>query len=284
MTRKSELTSTTIFNGKVTNKADRYGWDVRGRPGRLEWIKKERLLVADEYQRGLVESKLSKITAEFDWALFGVLSVAQREDGTLFVTDGQHRLLSTMRHDKIEKVPCYITPVDSMSEEAKMFLGLNTLRKPVTSFDKFKAMSVAEDGDAAFVREFLESRGLTVISEHGDIGPKKVRCIAALLTLAKESRETFMTVVRVADSFFGNRAGMTAMTVNGLAWLHSNLTEGIESKRFMDRLNMFSPADLDEALRKARVYHGVGGARIYGDGILSLVNKGLRIRFETKTD
>ena len=75
--------------------------DVRMEPARgqlpaLQWCLIEQLQIDEGYQRGIEEggsqSLIRRIAQGWDWRLCQVLVVARREEGGLFVVDGQHRL------------------------------------------------------------------------------------------------------------------------------------------------------------------------------------------------
>ncbi len=55
-------------------------------------IKADDLNVDRGYQRAAGTSYINKIAREFDPALFGIITVAERDDGSYWILNGQHRV------------------------------------------------------------------------------------------------------------------------------------------------------------------------------------------------
>ena len=109
------------------SKKDRYGWSNPGQQGKQILIDKFDLEIPVEYQRDLSEQKVVELTKLFMWAAFGVLTIVER-DGRFLVADGQHRLYAVLRRSDVTFVPCIVFKVNSIEEEAKIFLAINTSR------------------------------------------------------------------------------------------------------------------------------------------------------------
>jgi hypothetical protein len=86
----------------------KYAWAKTDEPGKLAYINKNILNVDSSYQRTLRDNTRLFIARNFSWAAFGVLSVANRSDGSLYVFDGQHRLAAAMERPSITQVPCVV--------------------------------------------------------------------------------------------------------------------------------------------------------------------------------
>lgn len=128
------------------DKVQRYQWDSVGQKGNFEMIDKRELLIDTEYQRTMVQGdRAMKIARHFRWTLFGSLIVVKRDDGVLYVVDGGHRLRAAWKRTDIKQVPCMVYSAESIREEARMFVDLNTSPVGMSAFQRYRAQLVAGD-------------------------------------------------------------------------------------------------------------------------------------------
>jgi hypothetical protein len=65
-------------------KTEKFGWaKIPDAQGTLAYLDKRVIGVDEEYQRELSNLRVIPISRNFSWMAFGVLMVAQREDGSL---------------------------------------------------------------------------------------------------------------------------------------------------------------------------------------------------------
>jgi len=119
--------------------------------GKLLWLDVKDLIIPDQgqegYQREAVTGHASKIAANFDWRLFGVLDVVKRSDlgGRLEVADGGNRLRAVKIRNDIAEVPCIVHNANNNEEAASIFTGININRKAISFNPLHKAMLLARD-------------------------------------------------------------------------------------------------------------------------------------------
>jgi hypothetical protein len=135
-----------------------------GSPPSLEFRTLAELKVDDTYQRSLEtdpSQRLIRRIAQFwDWGLCQPLAVARRQDGSLMVVDGQHRLAAATLRGDIAHLPCVITSYANTGDEAAAFVALNQNRKPLQPLDIFRAALAAEDETATAVQRIICEAGL----------------------------------------------------------------------------------------------------------------------------
>jgi hypothetical protein len=265
-----------IRTESTLDKAKRYGWSIPDNPGKLEWLDKNKILIQSAYQREAIPSKIKEITSNFTWISFGVLVVALR-DGQYWAIDGQNRLEAAKRRREFEKVPCIVFETSGLKEEAKAFLGTNTLRKPVTARGKFNASIVCEDEIAMHVHNTLKALGI-VVKETANTA-SDFKAIALALKLAKEDRDRFDTVMMVAADLCPDMV-IQATLIDGLFYIDKRLTGGITQKRFHNRLKSIGVKKLLEAANKAATFFIHRGAKEFAFGMMEEINRGLRTKFE----
>lgn len=274
-----ELTSHTA---KGVNKLSRYGWTTKDQPGTLQMIHKDRLKIDDAYQRGLIKEKVTSITASWSWLSLGALVVGHRH-GDFWVIDGQHRLMAAKRRSDILMLPCVVFETEDVKSEARGFLDLNTGRKPVTAVAKQKALVTAGDEVAAYVQAELDALGLE-IKEATNI-PGQIKCIAWCVRRAAEDREAFRQVLRFgAELSAVDKVPVMQKLLEGLWWLHTKCMNGLDDKRLAKRLREKGATELVNAATRAAAYYHSGGGKVWAQGMLAELNKGLQYKFTMNGD
>jgi hypothetical protein len=131
----------------------------------LEWIKIERLMVDDSYQRDLKKKNwdaIRRIAARFRWSRFSPVFVAPIEGGLYAVIDGQHRTHAAAMCG-IEAVPCQIVQM-THSEQAESFAAVNGMVTKVTSANLFKAALTGGEEWAVEARRVVEAAGCELMA------------------------------------------------------------------------------------------------------------------------
>jgi hypothetical protein len=171
-----------------------------GTPPTLEWVAVERLAVDPSYQRSIDDAPsrtlIGAIAKNFDWRLCLPLSCARRADGAIMVVDGQHRLEGARKRGDIPHLPCVIVSSDGVAAEAELFASLNRKRKPLKSFETWRAMLAAGDKKAVQAAALIEGSGLI---------------------LAPHSNHTSW-----GGRYFGSLAGVSAQSSCGISGAMSN--------------------------------------------------------------
>lgn len=145
---------------------------------KFRFIPKTQLRIDPIYQRGLVSSqKLAKMRREFSWTLFGTLLVAERDDNTLYVVDGQQRLAAVMGIPGIDEVPCEVFSSSGSRQEAIIFKDRDSERTRISPRDQFRARVAGEEPLALELMQFIESRGYQVIKSSS---PYTLQCIGTI--------------------------------------------------------------------------------------------------------
>lgn len=138
----------------------------RGMRPSLEYRPIADLLIDATYQRsidtGPSQKLIRTVARDWDWGLCQPLVVAKREDGSLWVIDGQHRLAAARLRADIYDLPCVVLPSRSADDEAKAFVALNQQRRALTTMDLFKAALLAGNTEAVAIRDAMDAAGLTL--------------------------------------------------------------------------------------------------------------------------
>lgn len=130
----------------------------------LQYLLPAQLKVDESYQRS-IETKESqglirKIAQYWNWDLCQPLVVARRDNGELFVIDGQHRLEAARLRGDIAQLPAVVVAYASAADEAASFVHLNQQRRPLTTLQVFHAAVASGDSEASAIVAAIEGAGL----------------------------------------------------------------------------------------------------------------------------
>jgi len=265
-------------NNMGADKISLFGWKIKDEPGTLVSLPKTKLRVSDAYQRQAVVTKVVAIASHWSWVACGVLIVGMR-DGEYWVVDGQHRLLAARKRSDISELPCIVFETESEQQEADGFLDVNTGRKPLSVFARFKALIVAGDQAAIGLDRMLMANDLTATaSAHR---PRDIKCLGICLQLYKEDVESFSRAIGLAarlsdtaDTFVSDKL------LQGLYYIDRHVEGGLQNKRLADRCTKIGADRLKEAAQRAAAFFTAGGSKVWAQGMLEEINKGLHMKFK----
>jgi hypothetical protein len=142
----------------------------------LQFCTLAQLNVDETYQRSLAapgsQSLIRRIAQFWNWDLCQPLVVARRDNGQLFVVDGQHRLAAAKLRTDIAQLPCVIANYGTAADEAASFVALNQQRRPLNALEIFRAAVAAEDETSIAVVKALDALGLSVAPHYNFIAWK----------------------------------------------------------------------------------------------------------------
>ncbi len=253
-------------------KEERYDWAKPGEPGELTWVPKDRLEVDPTYQREATDAKVLAIAAKFSWPAFGVALIARRSDGRLFVVDAQHRVLAAMRRTDVVEVPCIIFNAVDASVEAVWFLQSNTHRKPVTAIAKHRAEATSGDEAAQRIEELARKAGRTVSPTSG---PNTLTCVAVLRRELGQDAEALQRVWPLVIALCEGKS-VHEKLVAAFCYVERRALGSLTDPRWTKRALSAGAGPFITAMADAVRYHQKSGPRVWADGVLRTLNRGLR--------
>lgn len=270
------ITATLERNGARPRASNYFPIDA-GR-GLFLWVDKSTLQVDHEYQRKCVnQARVREIARMWMWAACGVILVSRRPDGSLWVYDGQHRVLAALLREDISALPCLVFDMDALSDEASAFVAANTVRGPMRATEKFRGLLVAEDDIALEVQRIAQSCGYTI---GGDGHVKTLRCVGTLLRLAKTNTPVLKDVLALLAELYSTEP-VHEDVLQGVFLLEVSLRKAGESLcRGHNRTAMLqrTPAKLKDAIRRAKEHFKRSGERVCAEAIVQELNRGRSTR------
>lgn len=264
--------------GSLTNqtpKREKFSWSKPCDPGTFLLVRKEDLNIDGSYQREQVsESKVRTIAREWDWKLFGVLSVILRPDGTLWVYDGGHRCRAAFLRDDILDLPCMVFEVSDKVDEARAFLGSNLIKTFVSAYHKHRAAVITGEPIAIAAQAILNKYGYVTTCTASKTG---FAAINTLRMLVKEDAEMAERVFAACVDIAGpNQDPISGDVLEGLFRCQKKL-EGkadILTNGHLEKIKKETLAGTEAAMRRERHIVGRGGAVVSAKAILDILNKG----------
>lgn len=132
-------------------------------------VKPDDLRVDMTYQRSVSDSRVSSICRNFNQQALGIVTLSIRENGELFIIDGQHRVEALKKMGKGNIQINAIVLFDlTVQDEANLFLIMNDNRTKPKRFDLHKAASASGDEVTSSIDALLSSLGLKIADRPGD--------------------------------------------------------------------------------------------------------------------
>lgn len=227
-------------------------------PYRFDVVRFDEMFVDHEYQRPL--TKLSKtIAAYFDPALVGTLIVNQRNPNKpkFAVIDGQTRMVG-MSERGMEAAPCVVFTGLTKRQEAALFAKLQTQRRNITTYERFRASLAAKDKTALGVVEIVRRHGFTLSTEPD---AKNLRAIGSLESAYRKDPELLENIMFVLGSAWPDQRGpdiANGQTIPGLD-LFLRRHPDVDLDKLAQKLGKISPEIL--LYRANSIREGTGGSR-----------------------
>lgn len=267
----------TPSKSDAAKKREKFGWEAPGPVGDLEWIEKGVLHIDGRYQRQMIgEKKVVRLARGWRWIKLGVITVVRRSDGSLWVLDGGHRVRAAFYRDDIVKLPCMVFEAEDIKAEAKAFLGINTDSSPLSGYDRFMAQLTAGDHVAEMCMVLMDGAGLV---------PSRFKkkggfvAVSSLVKCVGKNPELAEKVFSVCCDVAGPGESPEGDMVKGLFRL-CEMIPGILTERTAKVLTSAGKVGVRSAINNTKALMNAGGEKVAAIGILNLVNKGLRNKFE----
>jgi hypothetical protein len=265
--------------GGAVSKVKKFTWATPGDPGTFKRIDKQLLNIEGSYQREEVtKQKVIEIARDWDWKLFGCISVARRPDGSLWVYDGGHRTRAAFYRDDITEIPCMVFNVANEQLEAKAFLGANTMKSNVSAFHKHRAAVKTGEVIACAAQSILDKHGYQVTqaakrkysfaaihSLHAQLKKDRVlaeKVFAAAVTIAQDGEPISGEVIDALFACQRKLAGKADILTNG----------------YLETLQRTTIPGIEMAIRREKHIVGQGGEVIAAKAVLDILNKGKKRR------
>lgn len=191
----------------------------------LQYTPPALLKIDGSYQRDIENPAsrvlIGRIAKDWDWDLCQPLVTVRREDGDLYVIDGQHRLMAAKQRGDIDQLPVVIVNLPSAESEAQLFVAFNRNRRPLKPLDIWKAALAAGDAEAKAINATLQKYGLSIYSSSNNtkLPAGAITNVGGVQKIYRDQgAEQFTAVCAVVSAAFGHEGLQYSATLfNGVA-------------------------------------------------------------------
>lgn len=151
------------------------------RQSHLQWVPADDLKVNPVAQREFRPAWAEKILADFDIDKFQVPHVNRREDGSLYIMEGQHGTWAYRQFfGEGQQIQVWLYGGLTEREEAEFFLSLNN-KLGIEPIARFKTAVTAGREIESDIDRIVRAAGCVVAS--GSSNPSTIKAVGALLTI-----------------------------------------------------------------------------------------------------
>ena len=220
----------------------------------LQWVAPTKLLVDATYQRDLSERSMRLVRRMFEHFAWNRMKppIVVREGADAFhIIDGQHTAIVAASLGIVE-IPVFIVTADAIDERARAFVGHNSDRVKVSSFDIYRALLASGDPDATDVSNVCTRAGvrLRMLSPQSAVAEGDTAAIGIIRRLVRSrgvisARKVLQTLVKARLAPISAAEISAAETIvclhrkgvdlDLLAQLIRNDPDGTEHSRFKAR-------------------------------------------------
>ena len=272
---------TETVKGGVS-KVDRYGWTRHGDQGESVMINKRELQVDHTYQRdGISHAKILEIAKNWNPVASGVLIVSLRPNGEMYIIDGQHRWMASMKRSDVTHLNCRVFEFESVMDEAEAFLVLNQNRASVGSYHKHKAGLVSGNETAIAVQRMADESGRDVVNGGGR-ARNTVCCVSVIASLYDKNpsicRKSYMLVHEMCEDTILDAEILKGVFAYEMFLQRVGSSESVFHIDNRRKLISFGATQAKQYIKAAKNDHGKGGDRVSAIGIARLLNHKKRNR------
>lgn len=250
----------------------------------IQMISLSDLTVDLAVQRQLNKHRAVRMSWNFDWDLFGVITVSSRSDGRYVVLDGQHRVeAARLAGYGDAKVSCEVFSNLNVEHEAGVFLGRQQF-KIVSAIDEYRVLKAKKDPMAEDIERIVQSHGWRVDRKLKADDGRAISAIRALETLWRrdqngERRLIDRTLGILTKAWGHDRDAVTATLLTGMGGFIATYGEKVNDARLSDRLAKHTTAATFAGAARLR-RGGTGGslANAATNEIRDIYNRGLSER------
>lgn len=219
-------------------------------------VKVRELHVDPNYQRGLSQPRIAAMARHWDPLLADEIKVSMRQDGSLWLIDGQHRMAAAMLANIDELFAMVMTGL-TPEQEADLFVRGTKQRKGFNSLEEWKAALSAGYPDVVAINALVERLGGRV-----NTSPNSTKGINAPSALSDVYRlggiELLEWTLETIRAAWGDLDGqnVSAFIIKGLGLFLGMYADVLDHDRITAQMKR---AGVTELGRKSNAYRAIRG-------------------------
>jgi hypothetical protein len=257
---------------------EKFGWATPGARGEFRMISKHELHIDERYQREAVSAtKVIEIAKNWDWRLFGALSIGERPDRSLWVYEGGHRARASFYRKDITYLPCLVFKLEDIADEARAFVGTNTLSSAVKAFDKHKASVLAREPIAVLTEGILHRHGYRAAPGVTTFGFTAIARLTRCVRVDTDLAERVFAACVIIDDEPGHH--IPERVLGGLYALARKFgADVVLSPDNIARLREYGSQGLLQHIHRESLRRNLNGEAVWAEALLLVLDKGRRVK------
>jgi hypothetical protein len=262
-------------SGKTTSQ-NRKPILANGGAGDIQVVELAKLKSDHLYQRDLIADVVETISQNYDIVTAGTIVVSLRENGDMFIVDGQHRVAGAAHAGETHILAQVLTGL-TPREEADLRLKGN-FKRTDRIWEVFRARVFAGDPIANKMQEIVAEFGTKI--NYSPDASRGINSVTAIEVILKEdpSGSSLRNVLSLIQEAWGGLDGgnANAYVLKGLSWFIARHGAESDRARLVQRLTTEGPGYLS---RTARNYKAAMGGSMWINtyrAIVEAYNTGLR--------
>jgi hypothetical protein len=253
----------------------------------IRWLPISALNGDPAYQRALNEKRAQHIADNFDPFAFGLITVSQREDGTYWRIDGQHRLaaLKRMGWDEKQQVQCVVFKGLSRQEEAAIFSKIDDYLN-LRFNDHFRARVESGEQVAVAILHIITGAGFHISEADTPGGLRAVQACEHVYTgrgtrlVGKSHAGALKSTLEVIVAAWGhNPEGVLGPIIHGIGRIFLRDDGAVDKANLSSKLATFEggPSALVGLAKGLKAANGGRLTDAVAELVVATYNKGRRV-------
>lgn len=226
---------------------------------KIEWIRcKDISVLWATAQRPYNEKHARHIAENFDPDMFDTIKVTMANGkGVYHVIDGQHRKTAAeMLWGPEERIPCEVLPAEDPARAAKLFVEINSNRKPLTLVTMFLVRVTAGEEMQVAINKIVKSLGLKVGYNLKD---GQVTAVGAMESVYRSYGPDVLalTLKALLETWADDNNALSASLIRGYAAFLAEFKDIADLPRLRTNINRsYTPGNLLAVAQNYREIHG----------------------------
>jgi len=241
--------------------------DPIGDQGEDRIIPIARLNIDYDYQRPPGSNfYVASIAKNWNWNLVGRLSVVDR-NGSLYVVDGQQRLLAARMRGDIETLPCVVRKSTGKKFEALLFRDINTGGKKPSLVQSYTSGLCGGDPFCTEIHNFIKGRGYCITKYDTTNG---IRCIGTIEKLYRRKKDTLFAALDLCMTIACQNFSISEDLLRGAYVLLANGKHLDETA--INHLRAAGENGIKREMQTQKAANGTNGGKSQALAILKIAN------------
>ncbi len=218
-----------------------------------EFVRADSFTLDERINRRVNQTRVRKIALALRVDAIGVVTANRRDDGTLVLLDGQHRIMALLESGHADTlVAVYVHSGKSLAEEAAIMLTLNATQR-VNPIETYRIGLTACDEECLAIQKIVDAAGLRVEMHRG---PGTISCVTTMRRLFRKGGPNALApALAIPVAAWGTDASSTeGVLIDGIGEVFCRYANEIDRGALIKKLAKY-PGGASGLIGKAKGLH-----------------------------